>query len=205
MVTKKKGITLVLALIILLILTLFGTAIMMLSVNKKQLIGNQMERIRSLSYAKAGVSEAIRRLSLDPSDSLCIRDPNEPYDSAWRIFILLTANPPADNPPVYYTSSVQISLPDTQRLNYTTENIDPNYSLVIHHKIVQNDPSEIFYYNWENKTEESHDPSTYNGAFFPIEVIEATGRDRNVRRKIKVEVERKSDIAAYTITSWNEE
>ncbi len=208
MLMERKGIALVVALIVLLMLTLLGTAIMMVSMNEEQIIINKVGHIRSLVYAEAGISESIRRLSLNSSDSLCIEDPNRPYDPSWTTYVLLSSNPPADNPPVYYRSSVQTNLPDSQILNYTTGNLDPHNSLIIHHKINSNISNEIFYYNWENISEESHDPATYNGPFSPIEVIESVGIAMNARRKVRVEVVRRSpslNIAAALSCDCNVE
>ncbi len=192
MFMKRRGITLVVSLIILLLLTFLGASILILSLNDEEIVSDKIRHIRSRAYAEAGVSEAIRRLSLDSSDSLYIGDPNYHYNPAWTIYILLTIDPPVNNPPVYYVSSVQMSLPDSQRFDYTTEKLDLHSSLVVHHKINLHDSSQIFYYNWEKMCEESHDPSTYNGTFFPIQVIEATGTVWNAQRKIRVEVARKA-------------
>lgn len=185
---QRKGIALVVSLMILLIMTLLGVAIMMFSVNEEQIVGNQMRHIRSLAYAEAGVSEVVRRLNLEE-----IGDPMNGgnYAPAWETFILLTANPPANQGDTYFASSVQMNLEPGQRLQYSTENVDTDLSLIVHHK---RNPgtNEIFYYNWTNRTEESHDPTTFDGAFFPIEVVEATGRIGNANRKIRVEVAMRS-------------
>ncbi|GAH36245.1 unnamed protein product, partial [marine sediment metagenome] len=102
MFMKRRGITLVVSLIILLLLTFLGASILILSLNDEEIVSDKIRHIRSRAYAEAGVSEAIRRLSLDSSDSLYIGDPNYHYNPAWTIYILLTIDPPVNNPPVYY-------------------------------------------------------------------------------------------------------
>jgi len=189
---KKNGVALVISLLILIILTLFGAAIMMLSINKKHTITDQLDYIRALANAKAGIAEAVKRLSMPADDSLNIQDPETPYNPDWKVYILLTNNLPSDSPPVYFRKSIQMDLPDTERLNYTTTNFVPNYSLLIHHKRYKKAAGEIFYYNWKTNKEEHHNPLTYSEQFFPVEVIEVTGREGNVKRRIRVEIQRKS-------------
>ena len=189
---ERKGISLVVALIVLLLLALLGASIMMLSVNEEKYINARIGKIRALAYAKAGGAEVIRRLSLEPSEPLYIGESGETYNPGWKTYILLTTEPPENNPPLYYKSSLQISLPDSQRLIYTTKDVEPKYSLVVHHKVNRENSDEIYFYNWKDKREESHEPSTYRGRFFPVEVIEAVGRVGNASSKIRVEVVRES-------------
>ncbi|MCK4575055.1 hypothetical protein KAU34_01465 [candidate division WOR-3 bacterium] len=208
MFEERKGIALVISLIILLLLTLIGASIMMVSINEERTVSVKLDHITSLAYAEAGVSEAVRRLSIDPSNLLYIGDTHYPYNPDWTVYILLNDNPQENEPPIYYTSSVQMSFPDSQRLCYTTENVDSLYSLVIHHKINSNDTREIIYYNWEKMKEESYNPETYTGKFFPVEVIEVTGVVGTTRKRGTVEVARKSSrtyAAAAFSCNWDVE
>lgn len=189
---QRKGIALIAALIILLLLTLVGATIMMMAVNEQKTVSDKIDDIATLAYAKAGVSEALRRLSLDPSDPLSIGDVHYPYNPEWTLFILLTDKLPSVEPPLYVTSSVQIGLDDSLIIRYTTDEVDTLNSLAVHHKRNPKNKREIYYYNWETMKEEPQDPATYRGKFFPVEVIEVTGITGSVKRRIIVEVARKS-------------
>ncbi len=186
---QRKGIALVVSLMILLILTLLGVAIMMFAVNEEQIVGNQMRHIRSLAYAEAGVSEVVRMLNLEK-----IADPmvGGNYAPDWKTYVLLNTTLPGTQGNTYFVSSAQMTLPGSLLLEYSTEYLDTLNSLVVHHKVNPAHLSEIFYYNWNTRTREPYNPTTYDGAFFPIEVVEATGRIGNANRKIRVEVAMRS-------------
>jgi len=194
----RKGITLIFALIILLLLALLAAAIMMLSMNEGKIVGAKIDNLRCLSYAKAGVSEVIHRLSLDSDDSLYIGDSSVPYESLWKVYILMDDEVPEDNPPVYYKSSIQMVLPEEKRLEYSTENPQRKYSLIVHHKVNPKTAGEIFFYNWVDSSEVSRKPEEYKGAFLPIEVVESVGIAGGNHRKVKVEVVRKSPPLSLT-------
>ncbi len=184
----RKGITLIFALISLLLLALLAAAIMMLSMSEGKIVGTKINNLRCLSYAEAGVSEVIHRLSLDSTDSLHIGDSSVPYEPKWKVYILLNNEIPADQPPVYYRRSVQMAISEGKRLRYSTENPKTNYSLIVHHKLNEKKPGEIFFYNWIDSTELSADPITYRGAFLPVEIIESVGATVNGHKKLMVEV-----------------
>jgi hypothetical protein len=189
---QREGVALIAALIILLLLTLVGATIMMVSVNEQKTVSDRIDEIATLAYAKAGVAEAVRRLSLDPSDELFIGDDHYPYNPDWKVYIVLSDELPSLEPPTYVVSSVQTSLDDSLRIRYTTEELDTLYSLSVHHKRNPDNDKEIYYYNWEKMRQESHDPVTYHGKYFPVEVIRATGMTGTVKKCVIVEAARRS-------------
>jgi len=188
--SERSGAALIVALIVLLLFTLAGSAIMILSVNEDRMVHGKMDSIGALAYAEAGVAEAIRRLSLQYFDSLYIGDPHHPFNADWAVYLLFTKNLPQDEPPVYYRQSVQMDLPERKRLSYSSKILDGGRSLTVHHKCSPNDTGKIYYYNWEIGSEELHDAGTYSGMFFPIEVIEVTGVSGKIQRTLRVEVAR---------------
>jgi hypothetical protein len=184
----RRGATLIVALIILLLLALIGSTIMMLSVNDDRMINDRMSNIGALAAAEAGIAESIKRLSLSTEDSLFLGDPQFAPAPGWTAYLLLSKEPPPHQPPVYYKKSVQIQLPESLRIPYSTEHVDPKLTLKISHKRDQGGAGEIFYYNWDEDTQESHTPGTYKGKYFPVELIQVTGRSGTVARTLQVEV-----------------
>jgi hypothetical protein len=189
--TERRGVALIVALIVLLIIALLGASVMMLYINEDRFIDDKIKRTRLYTYVESGISEAVRRLSLEPDDSLYIGDRSDPLDAGWTVYILNSDSLPGDSPPVFFKSSVQMLLPESLRIPYTTKVFDKDYSLVVHHKRKDDDNNKIIYYNWRDKTEESHEPSTYEGIFSPVEVIEVTGKAEDLEKRVMVEVVRK--------------
>ncbi len=189
---ERKGAALIVALIILLLLALIGSTIMMVSVNDDRMINDRMSNIGALAAAEAGIAEAIRRLSLAPSDTLNLGDPNIPPRSGWETYILLNEEPPPPDPPIYYKKSIQMQLPESLHIAYSTIMVDAERPLKISHKCDEKSKHNVIYYNWREDIEEIHDPGTYKGKFLPVELIEATGSVGGVKRTLQVEVARHS-------------
>lgn len=188
---ERSGAALIVALIILLLFALIGSTIMMLSVNDDRMINDRLSNINALAAAEAGIAEAIRRLSLPPSDSFAISDPGVPPAAGWRTYILLSGELPPTEPPVYCEMSVQMLMPESLRIPYSTAQLDVSRSLMIAYKTDVKEGDNIIYYNWDEEVEESHNPGNYRGKYFPVAIIEATGSAAKVERTLQVEVARR--------------
>lgn len=189
---ERRGAALIVALILLLLFALIGSTIMVFSVNDERMITARMNNISALAAAEAGIAESIRRLSLAPSDTLMIGDRGVPPHADWRTYILFSQMPPPSIPPLYSTRSVQMELPESLRIDYSTERVEVARTLVISHKQDEKNEEHIIYYNWNSNAEEAYDPGIYKGKYFPIEVIEATGSCGDAERVLQVEVAKRA-------------
>jgi hypothetical protein len=185
---ERRGAALIVALIILLLFALIGSTIMVLSVNDDRMINDRMNNIGALAAAEAGIAEAICRLSLPPSDTLMIWDPGIPLQTGWSAYLLFSEEVRTPKPPVYYEKSIQMQLPESLRIAYSTAQVDTGRTLMIAHKREVKEEYNISYYNWNEDIEEAHDPRSYQGKYYPVEIIEATGNSGNVERTLQVEV-----------------
>ncbi len=192
---ERSGAALIVALILLLLFALVGSTIMVLSVNDDRMISDRMSNIGALAAAEAGIAEAIRRLSLPKEDTLSIGDDDIPLSAGWETYILLAEELPPDHAPVYYRKSIQMQLPESLRIVYSTSMIGEGYALKISHKRDPEGKERVVFYNWDEGIEEVHDPLTYKGKYLPIEIIEATGVSGAVRRTLQVEVAKQGFVA----------
>ena len=177
---NKKGIALVIAIIVLLGLSLMATAIMLTTQSEMKIGAAHKWYVEAMDVAQAGINEVIHRMKLSDTDANYIGDPNSPPDPDWEAVILNTASPPSAVGDTTFYSSVQDTTPI---LEYTDAAFTEN-ALKIHYKHKGN---QIYFYDQRHQREVLGDPSLID-VYYPIIMVEATGRYGTAKRKVSAEI-----------------
>jgi hypothetical protein len=169
---NERGIALVMAMLILLVMTLLGLVLMAGASINRALAGNDQRMRQTLNIAEAGVGEAIARIRNQET----LMQPNDP-DDVCQIFNALPGSVPtlgADS------TALATGQPAGQFLNYTKYAKGPDVLTISWKKdptgtlVMRFDPSKPVAMN------------TLTGS--PVYVIRSTGRVNNSRRTVVSEV-----------------
>jgi Tfp pilus assembly protein PilX len=171
-VRNERGVALVMALLVLLVLSLLA-AVLMLSINvDTKITGHGLRETDAFNVAQAGLSEAMTRLS-DPTD---IALPNNPR-AVVQIF-----NVAAGSVPVLGVDSTAYSTgqPAGAWLGYSTATRDTN-ALTITYKT---DPARTLIYKYDS----SLNPAVQTTSGLPIYVVTATGQVGGDHKRVRSEI-----------------
>jgi hypothetical protein len=175
---NERGIALVMAMLILLVMTLLGLVLMAGASINRSLAGNDQRMRQTLNIAEAGVGEAIARIRNQET----LMQPNDP-DDVCQIFNALPGSVPtlgADS------TALATGQPAGQFLNYTKSTKGPDVLTIAWKKdptgtlVMRYDPTKAVAMN------------TLTGS--PVFVIHSTGRVGNTRRSVISEVIQKPYI-----------
>ena len=168
----ERGMALVLALMVLLVLTVIGAALMANVTTETKISGHQIRDTQSLSIAEAGVQEAMLRIrNGDFSDDLNPRNVHLIYNE-------VTGTPlPTSGTD---TTSIRTLQPAGGFMQYSTANKNPTVLLVKY----KTRGSEILKYD------DAANPKINTATGNPIYIINATGRNGTSYRSIYAEVTR---------------
>ena len=175
---NERGIALVMAMLILLVMTLLGLVLMAGASINRSLSGNDQRMRQTLNVAEAGVGEAMARIRNQET----LMQPNDP-DDVCQIFNTIAGSVPtlgADS------TALATGQPVGQYLNYTKPTKGPDVLTISWKKdptgtlVMRYDPTKAVAMN------------TLTGS--PVFVIRATGRVGNSRRTVVSEVIQKPYI-----------
>lgn len=172
-VRNERGIALVMALLVLLVISLLSATLMM-SMNVESKVASLSTReIQALNIAEAGVAEAVARIRTGD-----IPTNNNPRQVA-QIF-----NSALGNVPVLGVDSVALATrqPDGQWLSYTTSGKADSVLTVRYKTDAANPPTVIYRYD------PSKNPAVQTLTGFPIFQVISTGRKGGVTRRVVAEV-----------------
>lgn len=196
-INNQKGIALVLALMVILVLSVMASGLMYNIVNEKTITANRMRSSQSLALAKAGQAEAIARLSVPYSlsnDTVIVENivggvlsPN------WRCYI--TLNTPTGT---ITGATVKKTIQTTANtLNYS-ENFNNlgDTSSVLQVRYKRHDingdgilnAQEIYYYDYKRDMITLGNASPTPADAYPVWEIISTGKVGNSRRTLVTEV-----------------
>ena len=182
----RKGIALVISLMVLLALTALGTALMVITVSETRQEGAYKWYLSALQVAEAGFCEAIQRLRLPESDPLYIGETGT-LNPNWMAIILLTDDLPANIGDTVFYSSAQITNGVSPVLLYSAESFNNSTEDIVLKVYYKHEGNSIWFYDERHQREVLGDPSL-GDMYYPIYVIEVTGRSGLSRRKIIAEV-----------------
>jgi hypothetical protein len=190
---NEKGIALVLALMMTLVLSMLAASLMYNIVNEKKLTANQMRYSEALAISRAGMYEAMARLaSVDPSLKIG-QDLTQPITPSWECYIFSDAPGSAPSGVTYeFEQTVQTT---GDILDYTipyATGFDPAEVLTVRYKrqdrngngTIDNN-SEVYFYDY--KTKQIILGQT-NPEFRPVFEIISTGRVGTTRRTLITEL-----------------
>lgn len=187
---NQKGIALVLALMVMLVMSMMVAGLMMTIVNEKKLSSHQSRYVESLSIAEAGFSEAVTRMRLPNTNGYFIGDTRSPLNPHWKTVIFNGAPATPTDTSSVWVQSIQSGMAATDQLAYSTESwsggSDTVNALTIQHKT----KGDSIYFR--NKNDGTISLVKYNSTYpancYPVEVVTSTGRVGNSIRTIQVEV-----------------
>lgn len=176
---NERGIALVVAMLVLLVLTLLGIVLMASAVVNRKVAGHDLRTTDALNVAEAGVAEAMGQLRAN-SNLLNLGNPR----ATAQIFLA-----PMGNVPALGTDSVGVATgqPAGAWLDYSTATRSPD-ALTIRFKTDANRTT-IYRYN------RTLDPAINTVSGMPIYQIEATGKVGSARRSVVAEVIQKPIFA----------
>ncbi len=187
---KQRGIALVIAIMVLLVISVIGAGVMVITKTEMQLSSHQVWRTQALAVAEAGMAEAIQRLRLSSSDTLFIGDTSSVVDPDWCAVIYLGENDFQSGDTFYY-HSVQAGLDDVLLYADTTPYSD--YNIRIYHK--QDASGRVYFYDPGTRTQFAADPANVEDLYYPVNIVEVVGRAGKARQSIIAEVARVSVTA----------
>ncbi|MDO9390845.1 MAG: PilX N-terminal domain-containing pilus assembly protein [bacterium] len=189
---QEKGIALVMALMLLLVMSVMVAGFMLTITNEQKMGGNQVRYVEALNLAEAGISEVSARLNLPTGDANAIAE-NTPQNADWEARILNETNLPAAEGNAQYYPALLAGT--TNQLSYTVSDInsaDAQYVLTARYK-TNAAGNAIFFYDYGTGTQHLVNGPPFNAPndnSFPIWVIRSTGMVGNVRRSVEAEVTR---------------
>ena len=169
---NERGIALVMAMLILLVMTLLGLVLMAGASINRSLSGNDQRMRQTLNIAEAGVGEAIARIRNQET----LMQPNDP-DDVCQIFNALPGSVPtlgADS------TALATGQPAGQYLHYTTATKGPDVLSIAWKK----DPTGTLVMRYDP----TKNPAMNTLTGSPVFVIHSTGRVGNTRRSVISEV-----------------
>jgi len=192
-INSQKGMALVLTLMIILVLSVMASGLMFNVINEKTITANRMRSSQSLVLAKAGTSEAVARLSLQPGATWAIaQDIQNNFTPDWRCYITLDAGGAASGS-INYVQTLQSGTP----LQYTTSRTalgDTFSTLQVRYKRIdlngdgQITANEVYYYDYKREIMVLGKASPCPSDAYPVWEIISTGRVGTSRRTIVTEV-----------------
>ena len=200
---KKKGIALIITIMILMVLSLLATGMMFTIKNETAISNYQVSNVASVHVAEAALDEIKSRMRLSPSDANFIGDTTNPLDPDWTTYVVF-GTPPADTSSTFYTKSVQCSIPsfdaDNPELDYTTEDFDAERTLKISHKTSE-DGTMIYFFDSKSQRQFLGSPALVE-QFPPVEIVEITARSGKAVKKIIAEISKQeTNILVYSALS----
>lgn len=192
-VNNQKGIALVLALMMTLVLSVLAAVLMYNIVNEKKLTANQMRYAEALATSRAGLYEAMTRLgSIDPNLHIG-QDLTQPIVPSWACYVFSTT--PGSTPGGATYEFKQTIQPTGDMLDYTipyTAGFDTSQVLTIRYKrqdrngngIIDN-TNEVYFYDHKNKLITL---GQTNPEHKPVYEVIATGHVGTTRRSIMTEL-----------------
>lgn len=187
LLSNDRGFSLVIVMGVLTAFIILAAGLTLTSTTDVRIASTQRRSTQALATAEAGINEVIQRMMLPKTGSLAIADTVFPLRIGWRVEVLLNSSVPGPVGDTSYTSSVQVgSISFDDWLDYSTSS-SSSEALSIRHKTNLAGDS-IYFYDTHSRVQILQDPTTYNGPFYPVEVIEATGRDGKAKRHIIAEV-----------------
>ncbi|OGF14182.1 MAG: hypothetical protein A2024_07520 [Candidatus Edwardsbacteria bacterium GWF2_54_11] len=195
---NQKGIALVLALMVILVLSVMDSGLMYNIVNEKTITANRMRSSQALALAKAGEAEAIARLSLpyaSGNDTVIVEDINGgSLNPNRRVYITLNQPGTAVSGNNYYRKTVQTS---TNTLNYSENYGDfGDSSSVLQIRYKSHDTNgdgilasgEIYFYDYKRDMITLGRVSPTPQDAYPVWEIISTGQVGSARRTLVTEV-----------------
>lgn len=175
----EKGIALVIAMLVLLVLTLLGIVLMASTIVNRKVAGHDLRSTNALNVAEAGVSEAMGQLRNNTS----LLNTANPRATA-QVFLA-----PAGSVPALGTDSVGVGTgqPAGAWLKYSTASRSPD-ALTIRFKTDAN-RTVIYKYN------PSLNPAINTASGLPIYQVESTGIVGSARRSVLTEIIQKPFVA----------
>ncbi len=196
----KKGIALVVTIMVLLVLSILATGMMYTVKSETAISIYQAKNVQTVQVAEAALDEVKYRLRLDPSDSSFIGDTASTLNTDWETIIVF-GNPPSDTGNTHYRKSLQTEIddfdPDNPELDYTTKDVS-DISLRVHHKL-SSDSSQIYFFDSSTQRQFLGPPSLVT-EYPPVEVVEITARAGNATKKIMAEIS-KQEVVLKTISA----
>lgn len=191
-IKQEKGIAMVIALMLLLVMSVMVAGFMLTITSERKLGNNQARHMEALNVAEAGISEMSARLSLVSGDPSYIGE-GEIKHPTWQARIVNSNSVPVApaNSNIDYYSSIQTA---ANPLAYTVEAMstsDSTYVLTARYKtIISGTDTSIYYYNHSTgeQTAVSFPYSAPDDKSTPVWVIRSTGIRGNSRRSLEVEV-----------------
>ncbi len=170
--TNERGIALVMAMLVLLVMTLLGLVLMAGASINRSLAGNDQRMRETLNIAEAGVGEALARIKnqesgMSPADA----------DDVFQVFNTL-----AGSVPVLGADSTALATgqPVGQYLDYTTPGRGPDVLSVSWKK----DPTGLLVMRYD----QTRNPAMNTATGLPVYVVRSTGRVGTSRRSVVAEV-----------------
>ena len=169
---NERGIALVIAMLVLLVMTLLGLVLMAGASINRSLAGNDQRMRETLNLAEAGVGEAIARIRNQET----LMDPTDP-DDVCQVFNTITGSVP-----VLGADSIALATgqPVGQFLDYTTADRGPDVLTISWKK----DPTGTRVMRYDP----SLNPSLNTLTGSPVFVVRSTGRVGRARRTVVSEV-----------------
>ena len=167
----QKGMALVLAIMLLLVLFVMGSTLLMLATTDIKIATHQMRDNKALFVADAGIQEVLTRIT---SDSSYVGDTVEFVRPDWQSEIYAVGPPAGAGDTLRF-----LTLPGCSVLNYA----DPTAPVMVHY--LKNRDGDVVYYDPDTKERVTDTPLPLG--VVPIHVAEATGTAHGgvypVRRK----------------------
>jgi hypothetical protein len=176
---EERGMALVIAMLVLLVGTIFGIVLMMTVQVQRQVTGHDLRSKDALNVAEAGVAEALSRIRNGDGD-LDLANPR----SVAQVFLQ-----PQGSVPALGADSVGLatSQPAGEWLSYTSANRGPE-ALTIKFKT---DAARSVIYRYDV----TRTPALNTTTGLPVYVVTATGRTGSAKRTVETEVMQKPFVA----------
>lgn len=185
---NQKGVAMALALMMTLVLTLMAAGLMFTVVNEKKLTGNQMRYAQALAISRAGLYEALARLSTTNQTVKIGQDLTQPITPDWTCLIF-SDNPAAGTGSFEHRQTVQ---PSTGALDYTVPfnggSFDSSLVLTVRYKRqdrngngIIDGTDEVYFYDFRQKRITLGQVSSDHR---PVFEIISTGRVGTTRRTL---------------------
>ena len=173
MIRNERGIALVMAMLVLLVLSLLATVLIMNVTTETKVVGHQVRSVSALNTAEAGIEEAIARIRIGD-----IPDNNDPN------MVALIFNAPSGSVPAVGTDTTALATaqPAGAWLDYSSATGRSDVLMVQY----KTDSARTVIYKYDDTASPSIQTATGN----PIFEIVSTGKAGNDRKTIYAEVMR---------------
>lgn len=191
-IKQQKGIALVMALMLLLVMSVMVAGFMLTITNEQKMGGNQVRYVEALNVAEAGISEVSARLAVNDANAIGEAN-NIPTTADWEARIVNNATAPENEENIYYYSSLLTAVDAGDQLPYTVSDVngdDAKYVLSVKYKTNAAGDS-IYYYDQSTGLQTLVGGPPFNAPnenSAPVWIATSTGMVGNVRRSVQVEV-----------------